>query len=118
MVLSIFISIFVIHKTDRDMNKGVWVKTNDYYNRAVVKCDVYSIKVTKKRTVYLQDSENFNFTFSCGANSDYSFSGCFYGTTIKTLDQAMEYLNKFIPLHFNDNKFDERKELRESIKKI
>ena len=106
-----------------------WVKTNDYYNREVVKCDVYTKQITKKRKIHLQDSENFTYTFSCGAHSEYSFTGSFFGTTVKTLEQAMEYLDKFAPLwllpaeRYNPYRFSSDKsprillqELKDSIK--
>lgn len=94
-----------------------WIKTNNYYNREVVTCDVWSKKISGKRTIYLQDTNNFMYTFSCGASSDYSFTGSFYGTNIKTLKDAMDWIDKFAPLHFStDSKsFLKRKELRESI---
>ncbi len=93
-----------------------WIKTNDYYNREVVTCDVWSKKITAKRTVYLKDGGNFMYTFSCGASSDYSFTGSFYGTKVKTLQDAMDWLDKFIPLHFSYNGYDLIKKLRASIK--
>jgi hypothetical protein len=100
--------------------ENIWVKTNDYYNREVVTCDVWSKKLTDKRTIYLMDSKekNFSYTFSCGANSDYSFSGSFFGTTIDTLEKAMAYLDKFERLWFNYSSGSSKslKELRESIK--
>jgi hypothetical protein len=94
-----------------------WLKTNNYYNREVVICDVWSKKISEKRTIYLQDSKEdyFTYTFSCGAHSQYSFTGCFFGTSIDTLEKAMEWLDKFAELHFL-NKINEIKKLRESIK--
>lgn len=87
--------------------KPEWIKTNDYYNREVVTCDVWSKQISKKRTIYLQDkaegSFRFMYTFSCGASSDFSFSGCFSSTKIDTLDKAKEYLDKFAPLWFSDD---------------
>ena len=93
-----------------------WIKTNDYYNREVVICDVWSKKITKKRTIYLIDSKelNFMYTFSCGANSEYSFTGSFFNTTIDTLEKAMEYLDKFQKYYFSNSKFNLKK-LKESI---
>jgi len=100
--------------------KNNWVKTNDYYNREVVTCDVWSKKITAKRTIYLMDSKekHFTYTFSCGANSDYSFTGCFFETTIDTLEKAMAYLDEFEQYHFNYSSASSKSlnELRESIK--
>lgn len=92
-----------------------WNKTNDYYDRNHVTCDVWSKQITQKITIYLQDGNNLMYTFSCGANSDYSFSGSFYNTTVKTLDQAREWLDKFAPLWFDDKAHQQRKALKQSI---
>jgi len=90
-----------------------WEKTNDYYNREVVTCDVWSKKLTAKQTIYLQDSKenNFMFTFSCGASSDYSFTGCFFETNVDTLEKAINYLNEFERHHFSFSK-ESRRELK------
>lgn len=95
-----------------------WIKTNDYYNREVVTCDVWSKKIGAKRTIYLQDGGNFTYTFSCGANSDYSFTGSFFGTKVKTLQDAMDWIDAFTPLHFSGTRENriKLKELRDSIK--
>ena len=97
-----------------------WIKTNDYYNREVVTCDVWSKKLTEKRTIYLMDSKenHFTYTFSCGASSDYSFTGCFFKTTIDTLEKAMAYLNEFEKHHFSYSTTSRNalKVLRENIK--
>lgn len=94
----------------------VWNKTNDYYNREVVTCDVWSKVFSSRRAIYVMDSKDkhFMFTFSCGANSDYSFSGSFYQTTISSVEEAMEYLDKFAPLWFSDD-FQGLRTLKESI---
>jgi hypothetical protein len=91
-----------------------WKKTNDYYNREVVTCDVWSKKLTDKRTIYLQDSKenNFMFTFSCGAYSDYSFSGCFFETNVDTLEKAMKYLDEFEKYHFCSTTKHSREQLK------
>lgn len=84
-----------------------WNKTNDYYNREVVTCDVWRKNVCKGRSVYLQDSveNNFIYTVSFGENSELSFTGSFYNTSVKTLEDAMNYLNAYIPLLIaNDRK--------------
>ena len=96
--------------------KAEWIKTNNYYNREIVKCDVWSKQISKLRTIYLQDSKesSFQFTFSCGASSDFSFTGCFYLTNIDTIEKAKDYLNKFAPLWFSDN-FKGIKELKDTI---
>jgi hypothetical protein len=108
--------IFVLSKTNTMENQ--WVKTNDYYNREVVTCDVWSKKIGAKRTIYLQDSGNFMYTFSCGASSDYSFTGSFFGTKVKTLQQAMDWLDAFTPLHFSSTRenLSKLKKLKESIR--
>lgn len=93
-----------------------WTKTNNYYNREVVTCDVYSKKLANGRgVIYLQDSEHFIYTFSCGASNAYSFTGCFYNTTVKTIEQAQEYLDKFAPLHFMYTRQEELRTLKQSI---
>lgn len=79
-----------------------WTKTNDYYNREVVSNDVWSRNIPKGK-LYIIDAENFMYTVSRGIDSEHSFTGSFFGTTIKTLKDAMEYLDKFIPLWLNDN---------------
>ena len=98
--------------------KAVWNKTNNYYNRDVVTCDVWSKVFSTRRAIYIMDSQdrNFMYTFSCGANSDYSFSGSFYGTTVTTLEQAMDYLDKFAPLWFADN-YQGIRDLKKTIEK-
>ena len=95
-----------------------WIKTNDYYNRDVVKCDVYSRVISKKRTIYIMDSKdkNFTYTFSFGASSVLSFSVSFYKTNVNTLSDAMDYLDKFCPLWIN-NDFEGLQELKETINK-
>lgn len=98
--------------------KATWIKTNNYYNRDVVSCDVWSKVLSSRRTIYIMDSfdNNFKYTFSCGANSEFSFSGSFFNTTITTLEQAIEFLNKFSPLWFSDD-YKGIRELNESIQK-
>ncbi len=93
-----------------------WKKTNNYYNRDVITSDVWSYQITKKRTIYLIDDpeSNFTYTFSCGANSDYSFTNCFFQTTIKTLDDAKDYLVKFADAWLADNRKEYRR-LKQSI---
>lgn len=93
-----------------------WQKIEDHiYNKKVVNCDVYVLRITKKRNIYLMDKENFSYTFSCGANSEYSFSGSFYGTSITTLEDAKEYLLKFQKSYFRDD-YKALRVLRESIR--
>lgn len=95
-----------------------WNKTNDYYDRNVVTCDVWSKVYSTRRAIYIMDSKDkhFQYTFSCGANSDYSFTGSFYETNVTTLEQAIEYLNKFAPLWFADN-YQGIRELKATIEK-
>lgn len=78
-----------------------WEKTNNYYNRDVVKCDVWSYKVSKRITIYLMDEPNYTYTVSAGANSDSSYTGCFFGCAeINTLDKAKEALKRKHPNYF------------------
>jgi len=76
--------------------KGNWIKTNDYYNREVVTKDVWSCKTKLHRiTVYVIDKPNFMFTVSAGANSDLSYTGCFFEhPEIKTVQDAIEAIEK------------------------
>ena len=95
-----------------------WVKTNDYYNREVTTCDVWSKRINHKRVIYLQDDKDnhFMFTFSCGATSDFSFSGCFFNTKVETLEQAKDYLDKFEVMWFSSD-FKGLKKLQQTIEK-
>lgn len=78
-----------------------WKKTNNYYNREVVKCDVWSYIVSPRITIYLQDQPNFMFTVSAGANSDNSYTGCFYGhSEITNVHEAMDAIAKKHPNYF------------------
>lgn len=82
-----------------------WIKTNDYYNREVVTCDVWSKKIGKNQTIYVMDSKehDFTYTFSCGANNCNSFSGSMYGLNINTLQEAMDFIDELKPLWFSNN---------------
>jgi len=81
--------------------KTEWVKTNDYYNREVVTCDVWSYKVSQNTTIYLMDEPNFTFTVSAGADSDRSYTGCFYGhPEVTNLSQAMKGIKEKHPNYF------------------
>ena len=84
-----------------------WNKTNDFYNRDVVTCDVWSRTVKRSRgksgKIYVMDKDNFTYTFSFGVNSEYSMTGCFYECSkIKTIQDAMNALDILIELHLND----------------
>jgi len=96
-----------------------WNKTNNYYNRDVVKCDVYSkpFKAQYIRgTVYVMDEKDFMFTCSFGANSDYSYTGCFFECTkIKTVTDAMDAIDKIVTLQLN-NKDKEARNFIDSLK--
>lgn len=82
-----------------------WTKTNDYYNRKAVTEDVWSRKC-KRGKIYVIGKAPFTYTFSCGAGSDYSFTGCFYGCSkITTVEQAMEAIDKIAPLWLNDKSY-------------
>jgi hypothetical protein len=83
--------------------QNVWAKTNDYYNREVVKCDVWSKKFGRGM-VYLMDREGFTYTQSMGANSEHSFTGSFYSSTkVKTVQDAMDALDVLVPLELSDS---------------
>ncbi|NDW08759.1 hypothetical protein [Dysgonomonas sp. 520] len=72
---------------------ATWTKTNDYYNREVVKEDVWSRKCRRGR-IYVIDKTPFTYTFSCGANSDFSHTGCFFRhSKITTVEQAMNVID-------------------------
>lgn len=69
-----------------------WIETTDHIYSGVT-VPVFAKKVGRG-TVYLRDENNFTFTASFGANSDKSFTGCFYGhPEIKTLQDAMNALD-------------------------
>ena len=78
-----------------------WEKTNNYYNPEVVTCDVWSFIVSPKITIYLQDEPNFTFTVSAGANSNNSYTGCFFGhPEVTNVQDAMEAISKKHPNYF------------------
>ena len=82
-----------------------WTKTNDYYNREVVTQDVWSRKCRRGK-IYVIDKAPFTYTFSCGANSDYSFTGCFFGCSkITTVEQATEVIDQIAVRWFNDREY-------------
>lgn len=92
------------------IDTNIWKKTNDYYNREVVSCDVYSRPASKGRgrsgMIYVMDKDNFTYTFSMGANSDYSFTGCFFECAkIKTVEDAMNAINEIAKLHLAGKSF-------------
>ena len=61
----------------------------------MVKSDVWSCKISKKITIYVIDEPDFMFTVSAGANSEGSYTGCFYGhDEIKTLEQAIDAIEQ------------------------
>ena len=75
-----------------------WNKTNDYYNREAVTQDVWSRKCRRGK-IYVIDEAPFSYTFSCGANSDYSFTGCFFGCSkITTIEQAILAIDEIATL--------------------
>lgn len=79
-----------------------WSKTNDYYDRKVVTEDVWSRKC-KRGMVYVIDKPSFTYTFSCGANSEYSFTGCFFGCSkITTVQEAMVALDEIAARWLNN----------------
>ena len=49
--------------------------------------DTYRLKIGSG-FVLLRDAPNFPFTCSFGPNSDRSYSGCFYGLNVSSLDEA------------------------------
>lgn len=82
-----------------------WTKTNDYYNREIVTQDVWSRKCRRGK-IYVIDGKHFTYTFSCGANSDYSFTGCFFGCSkITTIEQAMKVIDEIAKLWLNDKSY-------------
>lgn len=89
-----------------DMSNKIWTKTNDYYNREVVKEDVYSRKCRYGKIFLIDAPGSFTYTFSCGANSEYSFTGCFWRyPKISNVNQAMDVLDKLAVLWFSDETF-------------
>lgn len=66
------------------------------------KCDCYEMPIRGGK-IYLQaNTPHFSFTVSCGANSDRSYSGCFYGhNDITTAEQAM---NELVRMRDNDKR--------------
>ena len=92
-----------------------WVLDDTYYNKEVVKCEVYSKKFGRG-IVYIQNQGSFMFTCSFGNNSDLSHTGSFFGVeTIKTVEDGMKYLDKFVPLWISNNS-KEIKKLKEQYK--
>lgn len=89
------------------MSNKMWTKTNDYYNRETVNEDVYSRKCRYGKIFLIDAPSSFTYTFSCGANSEYSFTGSFLGCPkISNVNQAMDVLDKFAVLWFSDKMFD------------
>lgn len=82
-----------------------WTKTNDYYNREVVKEDVWSRKCRRGK-IYVINKAPFTYTISCGANSDFSFTGCLFGCSkITTVEQAMEVIDMVADKWFNNQEY-------------
>jgi len=82
-----------------------WTKTNDYYNREVVTQDVWSRKCTRGK-IYVINKAPFTYTFSCGANSDYSFTGCFHGCSkVTSVEIAMKVINDIAAKWLNDQEY-------------
>jgi hypothetical protein len=49
------------------------------------------------------DGDNFTYTFSFGANSNYSMTGCFYECSkIKNIQDAINAIDIIIELHMNN----------------
>jgi hypothetical protein len=72
-----------------------WSKTNDYYNREAVTQDVWSRKCRRGKIYLIDNPCTFTYTFSCGANSDYSFTGCLAGCNkVTSVEQAMAVIDK------------------------
>lgn len=91
-----------------------WVIDNSYYNSEVVTCNVFCLEINKNRKIYLIDKAPFTYTFSCGANSEYSFTGSFFKKNVKTVEEAKQWLEKFADAWFSDNQTKVR-ELDNSI---
>lgn len=82
-----------------------WNKTNDYYNREVITENVWSRKCRRGK-IYVIDKLPFTYTFSCGSNSDYSFTGSFFGCgKITTVEQAMEVIDMIAHRWLNDKEY-------------
>ncbi|MDR2005302.1 MAG: hypothetical protein LBQ74_19950 [Prevotella sp.] len=82
-----------------------WTKTNDYYNREAVTQDVWSRKCRRGK-IYVIDKAPFTYTFSCGVNSDYSFTGCFYGCSkITSVEQAMKVIDDIATRWLNNQEY-------------
>lgn len=82
-----------------------WTRTNDYYNREEIPHDVWSRKCRRGK-IYVIDKAPFTYTFSCGANSDYSFTGCLFGCSkITAVEQAMEVIDIIADLWFNNQNY-------------
>ena len=82
-----------------------WYKTTAdehiIYDRRYVKDDVWAFKVSKRITIYLIDKPNYDFCVSAGANSESSYSGCFFGhPEVANLVQAMEGIKIKHPDYF------------------
>lgn len=98
------------------LNSKTWTKTNDYYNREIVTCDVYSKKFGRGK-VYVMDNKEKGFMFTCsfGASSDYSYTGSFpQNSNINTVEHAMRALDNIVPLQLKDK----GKEAREYINSL
>jgi hypothetical protein len=51
----------------------------------------YSLKIGRGKVI-LRADKNFTFTCSFGANSNKSYTGCFFGTNINTLQESKDIL--------------------------
>lgn len=80
-----------------------WVINESYYNRDVVKCQVWQLKVAKNKSVFLQEQEGFQYTFSFGANSDYSYTGSL--RMVKNIETAKLVLESMVRHLRDENQF-------------
>ena len=70
-----------------------WTKTKWPYCHGLPLVWAKTVK-SGRGIIYLHDDEHFNFTASFGANSDDSYSGCFFGHDGMTLDLAKKRLDE------------------------
>lgn len=83
---------------DPNINSKEWVRTKWPYDPEYAKkAPPIWAKKFGRGVVYLFDDPNFNYVSSFGADSDYSYSGSFYGMNVKDLEMAKNILDYKIP---------------------
>lgn len=100
-------------------NLPEWAITKEHiYNTDVVKCPVWG-KNFEYGTVFVMDEGTFTYTASFGANSDNSYSGCFFECfKVKTVQDAMKVLDAWIPIHLHSGAYTKRITFDEIINKV